>query len=171
MLGHVAVALKDTPKTMRTIFPFFQQLFCRTPSDLDFLIVDQLGCMIIAKCEPKVSDNSNLVFRATCYIPMKNFGLSRILVTQIYEGIMQMFSMSLGSSTATYAANDDRKQYCHVSKAVTNALANIAANLKGESEMDDLLLHLLELFVQLGLEGKRASDKMPNSIIATVRLL
>jgi len=90
---------------------------------------------------------------------------------QIYEGIMQMFSMSLGSSTATYAANDDRKQYCHVSKAVTNALANIAANLQGESELNDLLLHLLELFVQLGLEGKRASDKMPNSIAATVRSL
>lgn len=79
--------------------------------------------------------------------------------------------MSLGSSTATYAANDDRKQYCHVSKAVTNALANIAANLQGESELDDLLLHLLELFVQLGLEGKRASDKMPNSIAATVRFV
>lgn len=80
-----------------------------------------------------------------------------------------MFSMSLGSSTATYAANDDRKQYCHVSKAVTNALANIAANLQGETELNDLLLHLLELFVQLGLEGKRASDKMPNSVAATVR--
>ncbi|KZC07783.1 Phosphatidylinositol 4-kinase alpha [Dufourea novaeangliae] len=138
MLGHVAVALKDTPKTMRTIFPFFQQLFCRTPSDLDFLIVDQLGCMIIAKCESK-----------------------------IYEGIMQMFSMSLGSSTATYASNDDRKQYSHVAKAVTNALANIAANLQGETELDDLLLHLLELFVQLGLEGKRASDKVPNNVTAT----
>ncbi|XP_053985852.1 phosphatidylinositol 4-kinase alpha isoform X1 [Hylaeus volcanicus] len=138
MLGHVAVALKDTPRTMRTIFSFFQQIFCRAPSDLDFLIVDQLGCMIIAKCEPK-----------------------------IYGDIMEMFSMSLGSSTATYAANDDRKQYCHVANAVTNALANIAANLQGASELDDLLLHLLELFVQLGLEGKRASDKVSNNVTAT----
>lgn len=79
-----------------------------------------------------------------------------------------MFSMSLGSSTATYASNDDRKQYCHVAKAVTNALANIAANLQGESELDDLLLHLLELFVQLGLEGKRASDKASNNVSVTV---
>lgn len=81
---------------------------------------------------------------------------------------MQMFSMSLGSSTATYASNDDRKQYSHVSKAVTNALANIAANLQGETELDDLLLHLLELFVQLGLEGKRGSEKSPNNLTLTV---
>ncbi|XP_066584253.1 phosphatidylinositol 4-kinase alpha isoform X2 [Prorops nasuta] len=138
MLGHVAVALKDTPKTMQKIFPFFQQRFCRTPSDLDFLIVDQLGCMIIAKCD-----------------------------SEIYEGIMQMFSMSLGSSSATYAANDDRKQYSHVSEAVTNALANITANLNGEAELDELLLRLLGLFVQLGLEGKRASEKIPNNIAAS----
>lgn len=49
----------------------------------------------------------------------------------------------------------------HVEVAVLNALANIAANIQGEIEMNKLLMRLLELFVQLGLIAKNMSDKYP----------
>ncbi|XP_033211468.1 phosphatidylinositol 4-kinase alpha isoform X3 [Belonocnema kinseyi] len=143
MLGHVAVGLKDKPKTTRTILQFFQQRFCRKQSSLDALIVNQLGCMLIAKCGT-------------------GEGSERESVSQVYEEIMRMFWMPL-------VPTDDRQKYLHVSSAVTNALANIAANMLGESELDDLLLRLLELFVQLGLEPKRASDKSSNNVTAPTK--
>ncbi|KAF5285106.1 hypothetical protein FQA39_LY16795 [Lamprigera yunnana] len=134
MLGHVAVSMKGMPKTTETILQFFLQRFCRVPSALDTLIVDQLGCMIIAQCE-----------------------------SHVYEDVMKLFTMiTVESSSAVYGHTiDDKKQYRHVSLAVVNALANIAANIKGESQMNELLVRLLELFVQLGLEGKRACEKSP----------
>ena len=80
---------------------------------------------------------------------------------------MKMFSVSLESSCKPYVTNVDRKQYRHVTGAVTNALANIAANLQGEEELDKLLLRLLQIFVSMGLEGKRASDKNDRTTAAT----
>lgn len=131
MLGHVAVALKDTPKTTHNILQFFIQRFCKVASEQNVLIVDQLGCMIISKCEP-----------------------------QIFDEIMKMFSrVTVQSASLAYSTNpDQRKQYHHVSDAVVNALGNIAANIQGDMEMYDLLGKLLELFVQIGLEGERSYD-------------
>ncbi|KAH1001445.1 hypothetical protein HUJ04_005466 [Dendroctonus ponderosae] len=109
MLGHVAVSMKGTPKTTDTILQFFQQRFCKTPSDLDLLIVDQLGCMIIAQCEP-----------------------------HIYKVVMKMFTMITVDSSSAYGNDNEKTQYS-----------------------------LLEMFVQLGLEGKRASDKSPGALKAS----
>ncbi|XP_028043414.1 phosphatidylinositol 4-kinase alpha isoform X2 [Bombyx mandarina] len=137
MLGHVAVALKDTPKTSDTILQFFQQRLCRAPSSLDTLIVDQLGCMALASPEGPAHDE-----------------------------IMRMFTViTVEAASAVYHHTDDRKQYRHVSGAVLNALANIAANVRGTNVRLELLTRLLELFVQLGLGGERATDRSPAPVL------
>ncbi|KAF9417408.1 hypothetical protein HW555_005505 [Spodoptera exigua] len=137
MLGHVAVALKDTPKTTDTILQFFQQRLCRAPSSLDTLIVDQLGCMALASPEGPAHDE-----------------------------IMRMFTViTVEAASAAYHHTDDKKQYRHVSGAVLNALANIAANVRGTSARLELLTRLLELFVQLGLGGERATDRSPAPVL------
>lgn len=73
MLGHVAVALKDTPKTTSSILQFFEQSFCRDPSALDSLIVDQLGCMIIAKCEARVCPDNEFIYFLIFYLKRQQY--------------------------------------------------------------------------------------------------
>ncbi|XP_055863268.1 phosphatidylinositol 4-kinase alpha-like isoform X4 [Biomphalaria glabrata] len=132
-LGHLAVILKEQPKLVESILQIFQQRFCSPPSQLDVLIVDQMGCMVMAGC--------------SC----------------IYQEVLTMFTQISVESSSPYnvnEANDKLRGFRLVSQAVINAFANIAANIQGENEQLDLLSRLLELFVQLGLDAKRMNEKM-----------
>lgn len=127
MLGRVAVALKETPKTTQNIMQFFIQRFNKVSIEQSILIVEQLGCIVVSKCDPQVT-----------------------------EEIMKIFARAIvQSASLAYSETDQTKQYNNMSDAVINALRNIAANIEGESDMLDLLIKLLELFVQVGLEGER----------------
>lgn len=62
--------------------------------------------------------------------------------------------------------------YCfrQASNAVINALANVAANIQGATELMNLLTSILELFVQLGLKAKDASEKSTKNALKVNRL-
>lgn len=56
-LGHVAVALRDSPRITSTILhQCLLERFCKPPSMLDGLIVDQLGCILLAKNDVSITE-------------------------------------------------------------------------------------------------------------------
>ena len=112
--------------------------FYHPPSPLDVLIVDQLGCMVLAKSEVHICEE-----------------IMRMFTSITVEDCSTVYSAQAGGDITDKTKN----QYRHVSQAVLNALANVANGIQGENETNDLLVKLLELFVQLGLEGKRASER------------
>ncbi|KAL1513897.1 hypothetical protein ABEB36_003236 [Hypothenemus hampei] len=141
MLGHVAVSMKDTPSATNTILQFFEQTLDldKGPSSLDPLIIDQLGYIVIAQGR-----------------------------FHVYSKVMKIFTMiTVKSSSSAYGGANEKPRYGHVSRSVINALANIAEKIQGEHQMMEFLGRLLELFVQLGLEGERASDKSPGALKAS----
>lgn len=133
-LGHIAVALSDVNKTMESILQFFQQRFCQPPSPVDSIIVEQLGKMIL--------------------VPQRDH--------VIFEEIMRMLTTITLESSSAYSlrtkSDPSNQGYRHVSLAVINILTMVAANLTDRADQEEFLIRILELFVQLGLEGKRASE-------------
>lgn len=134
-LGHIAAALSDVSKTMESILQFFQQRFCQPPSPVDSIIVEQLGKMILVPHRDHV----------------------------IFEEVMKMLTTITLESSSAYSMRTKTDQlnqgYRHVSLAVINILTLVAANLTDKPDQEEFLIKILELFVQLGLEGKRASEK------------
>ncbi|XP_020624721.1 phosphatidylinositol 4-kinase alpha-like [Orbicella faveolata] len=141
-LGYVAFMLHSVPKTTESVLAILQQRFCHPPSPLDPLIVEQLGYLILNGSE------------------------------QCYQQVMGMFmKITVDAGSMAYSPepsiNDKTEGYRHCGLAVINAYSNVAANLQGEVQLQDYLVRLLELFVQLGLESKRVSEKAPAAFKAS----
>lgn len=112
---------------------------------------------------------------------------THLLKHTIFTKIMQHFSMIIiGTSNRIYSqsadSTDDVKHYPHAAKDVDTALVKMAnakltpkvkkkvflpclhVDLKAQM---DLLTGLFELFVQLGLEGKRIVEKIKSTVKVT----
>jgi phosphatidylinositol 4-kinase len=152
-LGHIAVTLHqqvpndastmvttDDIDNTKAVLKFLLQWFDGNASDHDTLLIDQMGCIVISRNKDDA----------------------------VYTEIMKKFKEIIReASQAVYGARSqqpgDRKgRYQRCSGSVINSLGNIAAFIQpggNKSLMFDFLIKMLELYVNIGLEAKKLSDK------------
>lgn len=143
ILGGVGVEMVDVADIAQLVFNVFhERLFKKPTLFLDSLIISMLANMWTAGAR------------------------------KIYEPIWLLFTkITIASSNREYPLpNGDQpgeeNRYSHVSYAVDKALSHMAEEIQGEEDKMSFLCRLLELFVQLGLEGKKTSERT-NAVFKT----
>uniref|UniRef100_A0A914GZZ0 1-phosphatidylinositol 4-kinase n=1 Tax=Globodera rostochiensis TaxID=31243 RepID=A0A914GZZ0_GLORO len=132
-LGKLGVSFVNDDSSSELILQIFLQRFSNPPSQQDILIISSLADMWIAGAN------------------------------SIHDKTMKLFTrITIESSSRVYSSDPmSDSRYAHVSLAVDNALAKIANSLDSEVQQTLFLFRLLELFIQLGLEGERVGEKIP----------
>ncbi|VDN40496.1 unnamed protein product [Gongylonema pulchrum] len=132
IVGGIGTSLVDVKDVPQLAFSIFQQAFSETSTHHD-LIVAELANMWIAGAR------------------------------EIYDLIWLLFTkITIESSSRAYASDmtdSAEHRYAHLSLAVDNAMAKMAENVRDDEDKMTLLYRLLELFVQLGHEGRKAGEK------------
>lgn len=140
-LGGIGVGLVDSTavEVPEMVVQIYLQRFANPPSQLDVTMIRCLAEMWIAGAR------------------------------SIYENVWKLFTqICIESSNRVYSQgnNDSNDQrYTHVSLAVDMAMSRMAAGVKNEDDKMTLLVRLLELFVQLGIEGRRVGEKVSKSTV------
>lgn len=152
-LGHIAVILHssqtgaDDIDNTKAVLKFLLQWFDGNASDHDTLLIDQMGCIVISR------NKDDAVYMEI----MKKFK------EIIREGSQAVYGNRPASAGSGGNQPGDRKsRYQKCSGSVINALGNIAAFIQpggNKSLMFDFLIKMLELYVNIGLEAKKLSDK------------
>uniref|UniRef100_A0A1I7TW40 1-phosphatidylinositol 4-kinase n=1 Tax=Caenorhabditis tropicalis TaxID=1561998 RepID=A0A1I7TW40_9PELO len=140
-LGGIGVGLVDSTavEVPEMVVQIYLQRFANPPSQLDVTMIRCLAEMWIAGAR------------------------------SIYENVWKLFTqICIESSNRVYSqgnseTNDQR--YTHVSLAVDMAMSRMATGVRNEEDKMTLLVRLLELFVQLGIEGRRVGEKVSKSTV------
>jgi len=165
-LGHIAVTLKEGgsegtstggDENARAVLKFLLQWFDSTSvggADVggnvyDTLLVDQLGCIVISR------GKNDLIYTEV----LKKF---KEIVREASLAAAAGWPAGTGGVISTSAISERKNKYQQCSGAVVNALANISAGILLEQDLAmDFLTRLMELYVNMGLEVKKKSDREP----------
>ncbi|EDV25664.1 uncharacterized protein TRIADDRAFT_55997 [Trichoplax adhaerens] len=126
--GHISVKFFDIPDIVNSVMSTLLQRVGRPPSQLDSVIVDQLG-RIVVQC-PDIS----------------------------FKTVFDLFKR-INSESAVHVYHKDLiDKYKYCSSTVISALYRIASDIEGSEHMENTLVGLLEVFVQMGLESRKATE-------------
>lgn len=144
LMSHIAVSFVDShPDISSQVVTTLQRRLGSPPSTLDILIIDQLACIAVFGTEKHYQEILNM--------------------------LLELFVKA--SSTSDQHSNTDHFHHCY--PAITNALANVAVHVgkrglgsmqqissptkEYDTVLEDLLVRLLQLFVQTAL-GRKSDD-------------
>ncbi|XP_062522021.1 phosphatidylinositol 4-kinase alpha-like [Corticium candelabrum] len=130
ILGSVGCTLSDTPGAASSALALLQKRLCKPPSSLDTLIVEQMVQMAVQA--------ESVWF---------------LVVDELMRITMEAATSSYGSGPA------HGLDYKSCSRAVMSGLEYIARHTADQNKLQELLLRVLELFINLALEGKKAGDR------------
>ncbi|CAI5445845.1 unnamed protein product [Caenorhabditis angaria] len=140
-LGGIGVGLVDSKAVdvSDMVLQIYLQRFANPPSQLDIAMIRCLAEMWVAGAR-SINDMVWKLFTQICI-----------------ESSNRVYSQD--------ATDSHDQRYTHVSLAVDVALSRMAEKVKNEEDKMTLLVRLLELFVQLGIEGRRVGEKVSKSTV------
>jgi hypothetical protein len=158
-LCKIATNLNHIKGIQEGVLQIYHQKLFSPPSLIDKLIIEQFGCML-------VSSTSYSVYQ----------DILNTLITITAETILSIYDVNISGSSNDYEQNqsvtnkntskinnssaNSRLKYRYVLDEIVHVLQNISANIKGDIEMNEFLLKLLEIFCQTGVKIKEMNDRL-----------